>query len=402
MFKQGLILRERCIDSIRPFMDVPIIKIIAGVRRAGKSYVLDMIADALLSRGIPADRILYRLYTDVEVDAGFDCKQMVAELRARMTGPGKYYLLLDEVQEILAWEKGVNTLFETCDADIYITGSNSKLTAEHISSYLSGRYVLIPVYTLSYTEYLTFRGTASSDEAYREYKQVGGFPVLAAAGISGQSAYQIADGIYHSVIAKDILKNHQIRDIEKFNRVVKFIMDNMSRTFSANSVSDYLKSQHREISAETVYNYIEWLKEAFIIYPCERFDVKGKEVLKTQEKYYLSDVALRYAQFGYNRTMDDAILENIIFLELKRRGYEVFVGKIGDKEIDFIARRRGEEIQIQATVQLPLGSDREIANLQMMKDFHHKYVVTENRSDVQTIDGIRVVHAADFLRMEEW
>ena len=404
MFKQDVIVREDALKMIRPYMDIPMIKIIAGVRRCGKSYILDMLGDELLKNGVPQDRILYRLYTSIEVEEGYTASQMYNELKQQMTGGGKYYLLLDEVQEVSGWEKAVNTIFESASADIYVTGSNSSLTSGKISTYLSGRYILLPQYTLSFQEYMTFRGydDRNRDEIYREYARTGGFPLVAASGISDDRAYQIADGIYHSVITKDILSNHPIRDIEKFNRVVRFIMDNMGRTFSAKSISDYLKSQHREISAETVYNYLAWLEDAFIIYRCNRYDLQGREILKTQEKYYLSDISLRFALFGYNRSMDDALLENIIYLELRRRGYQVYVGKNGTKEIDFVARRQDEEVHIQAAVQLPAGSDREIGNLAEIRDHHHKYVVTTNRSDCEIVDGIRVIHAADFLLMENW
>jgi hypothetical protein len=179
-------------------------------------------------------------------------------------------------------------------------------------------------------------------------------------------------------------------------------MDNMGKTFSANSIAKYLKGQHREISVEAVYNYITWLKEAFIIYECDRYDLQGKAILKTQEKYYLSDISLRFAVFGYNSTMDASILENVIYLELKRRGYEVYIGKNGEKEVDFIAKKRDDEIQIQATVKLPEGSGREIDNLSGINDFNHKYVVTTNRNDVQNINGIKVIHVVDFLLMENW
>ena len=289
--------------------------------------------------------------------------------------------------------------------DIYVTGSNSKLTSEHISSYLSGRYILVPAYTLSFKEYLQFKriGNEDLDEAYREYAKFGGFPLIATSKLDLQKTYQIVDGIYHSIITKDVLSNHPIKDVEKFNRVVKYLMDNMGNTCSANSIAKYLKGQHREISVEAVYNYITWLKDSFIIYECDRYDLQVKSILKTQEKYYLSDISLRFAIFGYNKKMDASILENIIYLELKRRGYEVYVGKNGDKEIDFVAKRRDDEIQIQATVRLlPDDSDREIGNLSTINDFNHKYVVTTNRNDVQNINGIKVVHIVDFLLMENW
>ncbi len=402
MIKQDLISREDYLDSIRPFIDVNMVKIIVGVRRSGKSYLLDMIGDELLSRGVKRDHIIYKLYTSVEVENGLDKKEMVRELKDEITDSNKYYLLLDEVQEIDEWEKAINSLFETCNVDIYVTGSNSKLTSEKISSYLSGRYVLIPTYTLSFKEYLTFKNIPASDEAFKEYIRFGGFPIIARCGLDIQKSYEIVEGIYHSIINKDVLTNHPIKEIDKFERIVKFLMDNMGKTFSANSISDYLKSQHRQISVESIYNYITWLKDAFVIYECDRYDLKGKSILKTQEKYYLSDISLRYALFGYNKSMDDALLENVIYLELKRRGYDVYVGKNGTKEIDFIAKRRDETIEIQATIELPVGSNREIGNLEELKDFNHKYVITTNRNDTQIFDGIQVIHILDFLLMENW
>ncbi len=404
MLKKDLIVREEYLEYIRPFMNINMVKIIVGVRRSGKSYILDMIGDELIKSGIKQDHIIYRLFTSVEVNDGYSKKDMYDEIKDKLKDSERYYLLLDEVQEVEEREQAINTLFETQNVDIYVTGSNSKLTSENISSYLSGRYILVPTYTLSFKEYIQFKNIKSNnlDEVYKEYARFGGFPLIAISNLDAQKAYQIVDGIYHSIIAKDVMSNHPIKEIEKFNRVVKYLMDNMGKTFSANSIANYLKGQHREISVESVYNYITWLKEAFIIYECNRYDLQGKSILKTQEKYYLSDISLRFAIFGYNKKMDASILENIIYLELKRRGYDVFVGKNGDKEIDFIAKKRDEEIQIQATVRLPDNSDREIDNLSTIKDFNHKYVVTTNRNDVQNINGIKVIHIADFLLMENW
>ncbi len=404
MFKPDLIKRQYYLDYIKPFMNVNMVKIIVGVRRSGKSYILDMLGDELLKHGVELNHIIYRLFTSIDVQEGYSKKEMYNELKEQMQDDKKYYLLLDEVQEIDGWEQVVNTLFETCNVDIYVTGSNSKLTSEHISSYLSGRYILISTYTLSFKEYLHFKGIRNDnlDDAYKEYTLMGGFPIVATSRLSLQNAYQIVEDIFHSIIYKDVTNNHPIKDIEKFNRVVKYLIDNMGKTFSANSIAKYFKSQHREISVESIYNYISWLKDSFIIYECNRYDLQGKSILKTQEKYYLSDISLRYALFGYKKTMDASILENIIYLELRRRGYEVYMGKNGNKEIDFIAKRRDDEIQIQATIRLPEDSSREINNLSAINDFNHKYVVTTNRNDVQNINGIKVIHIVDFLLMENW
>ena len=209
------------------------------------------------------------------------------------------------------------------------------------------------------------------------------------------------DGIYHTVVSRDIVKRHRINRQDLFDRVVKFVVENMGKTFSANSISTFLKSKHRTISVESIYNYLRWLEQAFIIYPCERYDLQGKSILKTQEKYYLSDVSLKYALLGYNRKMLDGVLENIVYLELKRRGYEVFIGKNNTKEIDFVANRRDERVYVQVCVQLPENSDREVGNLMEIKDHYPKYVVTLNEMDTGIENGIRIVHLADFLLSEQ-
>lgn len=303
MLKKDLIVREEYLEYIRPFMNINKVKIIVGVRHSGKSYILDMIGDELIKSGIKQDHIIYRLFTSVEVNDGYSKKDMYDEIKDKLKDSERYYLLLDEVQEVEEWEQAINSLFETQNVDIYVTGSNSKLTSENISSYLSGRYILVPTYTLSFKEYIQFKNIKSNnlDEVYKEYARFGGFPLIASSNLDTQKAYQIVDGIYHLIIAKDVMSNHPIKEIEKFNRVVKYLMDNMGRTFSANSITNYLKGQHREISVESVYNYITWLKEAFIIYECNRYDLQGKSILKTQEKYYLSDISLRFAIFVYNK-----------------------------------------------------------------------------------------------------
>lgn len=199
------------------------------------------------------------------------------------------------------------------------------------------------------------------------------------------------------MVSRDIVKRHRINKQDLFDRVVKYIIENVGKTFSANSISNFLKSEHRKISVESIYNYLRWLEQAFIIYPCARYDLQGKNILKTQEKYYLSDVSLKYSLLGYNRKMLDGVMENIVFLELKRRGYEVFVGKNDTKEIDFVAIRREEKIYIQVCVQIPQNSDREVGNLMAIRDHYPKYVVTLNEMDKGIENGIKIVHLSEFL-----
>lgn len=399
-----MILRPDYIEAVKPFMDAPLVKILTGVRRCGKSTIFEMIRQELLERGIPEDHIVIKKYTEMDIPDTITAKQMYDELVSRVEDDKRYYFLLDEIQEIKGWEKAVNSLLEGMNADIYVTGSNSKLMSSEISTYLTGRYISIPVFTLSFREYLEFKkeNTQSYDKLLEEYIKFGGFPIIALGEYEQQSAYQIVDGIYHTVVSRDIVKRHRINKQDLFDRVVKYVIENMGKTFSASSISNFLKSENRKVSIESIYNYLRWLEQAFIIFPCERYDMQGKSVLKTQEKYYLADVSFRYALFGYNRKMLDGVMENIVYLELRRRGYDVYVGKNNTKEIDFIAIHKDEKIYVQVCVQIPENSNREVGNLMEIRDHYPKYVVTLNEMDVGIENGIRIVHLRDFLLAKQW
>ena len=399
-----MILRPDYIEAVKPFMDAPLVKILTGVRRCGKSTIFEMIRQELLERGIPEDHIIMKKYTEMDIPDTITAKQMYDELVSRVEDDKRYYFLLDEIQEIKGWEKAVNSLLEGMNADIYVTGSNSKLMSSEISTYLTGRYISIPVFTLSFREYLEFKkeSTQSYDKLLEEYIKFGGFPIIALGEYEQQSAYQIVDGIYHTVVSRDIVKRHRINKQDLFDRVVKYVIENMGNTFSASSISNFLKSENRKVSIESIYNYLRWLEQAFIIFPCERYDMQGKSVLKTQEKYYLADVSFRYALFGYNRKMLDGVMENIVYLELRRRGYDVYVGKNNTKEIDFIAIHKDEKIYVQVCVQIPENSNREVGNLMEIRDHYPKYVVTLNEMDVGIETGIRIVHLRDFLLAKQW
>ena len=295
--------------------------------------------------------------------------------------------------------KAVNSLLEGANTDIYVTGSNSKLMSSEISTYLTGRYISIPVYTLSFVEYLDFKkaDTRSKEELLNEYLRLGGFPIVALGNFDETSAYQIVEGIYHSVISSDITRRHHITNFDLFDRVVKYIVENIGKTFSANAIAKFLKSEGRALSIEAVYNYLNWLEKAFVIYRCQRYDLQGKALLKTQEKFYLADPSLKYSIMGFNTKSIAAMLENIVYFELRRRGYEVYIGKNGTKEIDFVAVRRDERIYVQVCRKLPEESDREIANLSEIKDHYPKYVVTLDALAGGNINGIRIMHLTDFL-----
>ncbi len=399
-----MIYRADYVNAIAPFIDQPIVKILAGVRRCGKSTIFEMLVQEMKNRDVAENHIIQKKYTEMDIPNDITAKMMYDELMQEIDGKGRCYLLLDEIQEVDGWEKAVNSLLEGQNVDIYVTGSNSKLMSSEISTYLTGRYVSIPVYPLSFKEYLDFKADSAltKKELLEEFIRFGGFPIIALGEYDQQSAYQIVNGIYHTVISRDIVKRHRITRQDLFDRVVKFIIENMGKTFSAHSITKFLRSENRTVSVESVYNYLRWLEQAFIIYPCYRYDIQGKTILKTQEKYYLSDVALKYSLLGYNRKMLDGALENIVFLELKRRGYDVFIGKNDTKEIDFIAVRREEKIYVQVCVQLPENSNREIENLMEVQDHYPKYVVTMNGMDVGIENGIKIIHLADFLLMEQW
>lgn len=399
-----MIYRPEYIEKIKVFKDKPLVKILTGVRRCGKSTILQMLKEELIRDGVLEENIIEKRYTDMDIPENISAKQMYDELTEAIGKKEHCYLLLDEIQEVPDWERVINTLLEGGKADIYITGSNSKLMSSEISTYLTGRYIQIPVFTLSFKEYVEFKKESklSDRELLEEYIRFGGFPIIALGDYEAQQAYQIVNGIYYTVVSRDIVNRHRINKQDLFDRVVKYIIENMGKTFSANSISNFLKSEHRKVSVESIYNYLRWLEQAFVIYPCARYDLQGKNILKTQGKYYLADVSLKYSLLGYNRKMLDGAMENIVFLELKRRGYDVFVGKNDTKEIDFVATRRDEKIYVQVCVQIPENSEREVGNLMVIKDHYPKYVVTLNELDTGIENGIKIVHLSDFLQAGQW
>lgn len=399
-----MIIRPQYMELLKTYRDVPLVKILAGIRRCGKSTILEMLRDDLLKSGVAAGHIISMRYTSEDFDDGMTDKDMYNGIKEQMIGDGRYYLLLDEVQEIDGWEKAVNSLLENTDADIYVTGSNSKLMSSEISTYLTGRYISIPVYTLSFAEYLEFKKQSglSPKELLNEYIRMGGFPIVALGSFDERSAYQIVEGIYNSVITSDITKRHNIANFDLFNRVVRYIVENVGKTFSANAIVKFLKNEGRSLSVEAVYNYLNWLEKAFVIYRCQRYDLQGKSVLKTQEKFYLADSSLKYCIMGFNPKSIAAMLENIVYFELRRKGYDVYIGKNETKEIDFVAVRRDERIYVQVCRRLPEESDREVANLLEIKDHYPKYVVTLDELAAGNINGVKIVHLADFLLNSEY
>ena len=403
-----MISRPLYSNKIMAYVGTPFVKILTGVRRCGKSTLLKMIIEKLKTeKNILQEQIVSCRYDSMEYE-DLTAKQVYNDLKARLSSSGTTYLFLDEIQEIDGWEKVVNSLASGFDVDIYITGSNSRMMSSEISTYLTGRYVSFRIFTLSFKEYLTFRNffTSISDPKTElaNYIRLGGFPATHLQAYSQDEVYTIVRDIYNSTIFSDIVRRNQIRKIDQLERIVKYVFNNVGQTFSAKSIADYLKSERRTIDSETVYSYLEKLEKAYLIHRCSRYDLQGKEILKTQEKFYLADTALRYSVLGYNTDSVASSLENVIYLELCRRGYTVNVGKTNDGEIDFVASRQNEKIYIQVTQEISSEKTekREYERLLKIRDNYPKYVLTTDTFGGGNYKGIKTMHIADFLLSNEY
>ena len=395
------------VDRIMKYVDAPFVKILTGVRRCGKSTILKMIIKELKTRGIPEERILSYRFDSMEYE-DMTAKEMFTEIKGKLSSTEKTYIFLDEVQEIKHWEKTVNSLASDYNVDIYVTGSNSRMMSSEIATYLTGRYIAFRVYTLSFSEYIDFKKEFSTVTDMRselaEYIRLGGFPATHLQEYTEDEVYTIVKDIYNSTIFSDIVKRNQVRKVDQLERIVRFAFDNVGKTFSAKSISDYLKSEHRTIDNETVYSYLEKLESAYILHRCSRYDIQGKELLKTQEKFYLADTALRHSVLGYKSTSVAAMLENVVYLELCRRGYSVNIGKTINGEIDFIAEKQGDKIYVQVTKEIKTEETekREYDRLLEIRDNYPKYLLTTDNFAGGNYEGIKTMHIADFLLSEEF
>lgn len=403
-----MIDRPLYMDKIMAYTDTPFVKILTGVRRCGKSTILKMIMERLKTeRHIPDERIISCRYDSMEY-VDLTAKDMYDQLKSRLSTEGKTYLFLDEVQEIEGWERVVNSLASDFDVDLYVTGSNSRMMSSEIATYLTGRYISFRIFTLSFGEYLMFKrqyapvGDAKTELA--NYVRLGGFPATHLQAYSQEEVYTIVRDIYNSTIFSDIVRRSQIRKIDQLERIVKYTFNNVGNTFSAKSIADYLKSEHRSLDNETVYNYLEKLEKAYLLHRCIRYDLQGRELLKTQEKFYLADVALRYSVLGYDADSVAASLENIVYLELCHRGYTVNVGKTDGGEIDFVAERQNERLYVQVTQEIrsEKTAKREYERLLEIRDNYPKYVLTTDAFAGGNYQGIRTMHIADFLLSTEY
>jgi predicted AAA+ superfamily ATPase len=403
-----MILRPAYVEKIMAYAGTPFVKILSGVRRSGKSTILKMIAAVLRERGIAEDKIISYNFDSLEHEGIKTAKRLYDEVKRRLSKNGKTYLLLDEIQEVKNWEKAVNSFMTDFDADVYVTGSNSRMMSSEISTYLTGRYIQFRVFPLSLGEYLLFReeyGSADNLHAeFARYLRFGGFPAIHLQEYSADEAYTIVKDIYNSTIFTDIVKRNQIRKVDQLERIVRFALDNIGRTFSAAAISKYLKSENRAIDNETVYSYLSKLEDAFLLHRCSRYDIQGKEILKTQEKFFVCDPAMRYSVLGYTPDSVAAMLENIVYLELLRRGYEVNIGQIPSGGIDFVATRQENKLYIQIAQRIDKAETaaREYERLLSVRDNYPKYVLRTDEFAGGNHEGIKTMHVADFLLSNEF
>lgn len=407
-----MIKRDLYINQLRNFINKPVIKVLTGIRRSGKSSILMLLRDEFLNQGINDNHIIYVNFESMNYSEITKARALHQYVKGKIVDNARYYLLFDEIQEVEEWEKAINSFLVDFNVDIYITGSNSRLLSSELSTLIAGRYIEINVKTLSFTEYLVFKQSRDGNEKpesnlfhqMHDFIRLGGFPAIHVAGYGFEDAGRIVSDIYASALLRDTIQRYKIRNIELLERIVRFIFDNIGNCFSANKIADYFKSQHRRIDLNTVYNYLSALESSFIVKRVQRYDLKGKEILKTNEKYYIADQSLKYALSGYKDRDISGVMENIVFHELERRGYRVFIGKFDDKEIDFVAEQKGERIYVQVAYKLSADStvSREFAPLLAIKDHFPKYVVTLEEFWQDNIEGVMHKHLSDFLLMPSY
>ena len=403
-----MILRPLYINKIIKYVNTPFVKVITGIRRSGKSTILKMIIKKLQEDfGVREEQIKSYRFDSMEYE-GMTAKEMYSILKNDLTPNAKTYFFLDEMQEIDGWEKVVNSLASDFDVDLYVTGSNSRMMSSEISTYLTGRYISFRVYTLSFAEYLEFKKQYAQIEdknsELANYIRLGGFPATHLQAHGQDEVYTIVKDIYNSTVFSDIVKRNQIRKVDQLERVVKYVFNNVGNTFSAKSISDYLKSEKRTLDNETVYSYLDKLEKAYLLQRCARYDLQGKELLKTQEKFYLADTALRFSVLGYKSDAVAASLENVVYLELCRRGYTVNIGKLDNGEIDFVATKQNQKIYVQVTQEINSEKTerREYDRLIELKDNYPKYVLCTDAFSGGNYEGIKTMHIADFLLSDEY
>lgn len=399
-----MIYRKEYMQRLKAFKDNKIIKVVTGLRRSGKSTLLEMFRDELLQSGVNPDQIQYINFELMKYDAVRNYKQLYALIKKNMLSGKKNYLFFDEIQQVSGWEKAINSISLEFDADIYVTGSNAYLLSSELATLISGRYVEIKMLPLSFKEYYGYYHDTekSREELFNNYLKYGGLPQLLSLPQDEQTISMFLSSIYDTVIMKDVLARNNLKNINLLKRVFAFVCNNVGSITSTNSIAKYIANEAKLDTAlrpATIGNLLQMLENAFIIYRADRYDVKGKEVLKSLEKYYLADTGLKNAIVGYNLENYGHSIENVVYLELLRRGYQVYVGKNDTKEINFVAINKEETRYFQVTETLvdKKTQEREIASFRSTHDFYEKTIITTDKTYVTNINGIKIVNLIDFL-----
>lgn len=394
--------RDLYLNKLIQFKDKALIKVITGIRRCGKSTLLHLFENHLLEAGISKDHIIRINFESFEFDEITDYKELHGHIQKHLTNPAEqYYLLLDEIQQVPSWEKAINSFLVDTNVDIYLTGSNAYLLSSELSTLLSGRYVEIKMQPLSFKEYLDFidDNNETLPLLFANYLKYGGLPTITDLLDRPDTIGPFLEGIYNTVLIKDVIERNKIRDPALLESLLKYIAANIGNVVSTKKISDYLTSSGRKVTSDTIDNYLKMLENAFIIYKANRYDLKGKLFLKTLEKYYLVDMGLRNQLTGLRNTDYGHVLENIVYLELLRRGYDVTIGKIGTLEVDFIASKPDEKIyyQVSATILDEKTRERELRPLQTIADNYPKFILTMDTPVFNDFAGIKIVNILDFL-----
>lgn len=403
----SVVKREIYLERIRPFMNTPVIKVLTGIRRSGKSVLLRLLEQELYEAGVSTSQVLFLNFESAMNLRYQDPKALLERVGefASTRKQQKIYLFFDEVQNVTNWEVCINSFRVDYDADIYITGSNAKLLSSELATHLAGRYVQFTVYPFSFSEFMTLYASIepsfSTEECFRRYLELGGMPVLKDVGFQPIPSQKYLRDIYDTIVIKDIIARNNIRDVDLLERILLFVIANVGQPFSANSVSRYFKNEHRIVAVETILNYLKAAIDAYLVYKVPRYDLMGKELLSVQEKYYVADHGLRQALYGNNQRDINQILENLVYLELLRRGYSVAVGKLGKLEVDFVAQRQDSLLYVQVCYLLADQAtiDREFLPLSRIANNYPKYVVSMDEVNLSR-DGIRHMHIRDFLLAE--
>ena len=400
-----LIDRPQYLKKLVNFKDTEFIKVLTGVRRSGKSYILLLYRKYLLKSGIKDKQIIYLSFENFENIDLYDPKKLYAFLKEHIIDGQKMYILLDEIQYVKDWQKIVNSLRLNPLLDLTITGSNSKILSGELATLLSGRYVEIPVYPLSFKEMFNFKNIENPTEKeieklYHEYTKFGGFPAVVLA--KDELKNTILSGIYNTIIVNDIGYKNGLREPELVTLVAKYLADTIGQLINPNKIVNTLKSSHFKVSYTAVQRYLSYFEEAYLFYKANRYDISGRKILTTQGKYYIVDPGLRTQAIGERLNDRGSILENIVFIELLRRGYKVQIGKLANKEIDFIATKVNDKKYIQVAYQLPESSKRETDNLLQIPDNYQKLVITDRYEEQEMIAGIPIINIRDWLLRWIW